>query len=321
MLLQRNIKKPFRGLAITLAALVLGGIISLHLFIDCPFHMPGDLPTPPAGQYIHISIDDCIDVFQDLSLHSDRYRSAFDQPVLHFLMGLHERYGVTVSLYFFYSWDVEAEGRFQLHDMTSRYAEEFSRESDWLKFGFHAKDADAYETLDAEMETLYYESTVQELLRITGSKDSIDHFVRLDRYWADRDVTTALLELDDGIDGLLAADDPSVQSYGLTEQEMEQLYTDDWYIDDYGVAYTPTDIWLEGIENDDEFYRLLSEVATQPRIIVFTHEWLLTSRYPTKAKLKVQRYMKWIAEYGCERNVIFGFPQDDAVLQGGGYTD
>lgn len=48
---------------------------------------------------VHFSVDDTIWLFNDLN--SNNYKSAFEQPVLNFFQGLHQRYGLTVSFYCF----------------------------------------------------------------------------------------------------------------------------------------------------------------------------------------------------------------------------
>lgn len=51
-------------------------------------------------------------------------------------------------------------------DTTDQFKEEFAENADWLRFGFHAKDADAYETIAADEEIEYYNKTISELIRI-----------------------------------------------------------------------------------------------------------------------------------------------------------
>lgn len=215
---------------------------------------------------------------------------------------LHDQYGIVVSFYVFYSWNVE-DGRFNLAEATDRFQEEFSANSDWLRFGFHAKDAPAYETIDAEEELYYYNITIKELLRITGSEDCIDNFVRLDRYYATAEMIEALTETDYGIVGLLTSDNPDRNSYALSGDERIALYDADWYADSNGVQYTPTDIRLEGLEGRAQFRDRLVQVSDQEQIVIFTHEWFLSDK-------NVQKYMKWFAMFGERYQREFAFPED-----------
>lgn len=266
------------------------------------FHMPDSIETNTGG-YLHFSVDDSNSIFEDLTKNAENYKSIFDQPKLKFIKKLHDKYGITCSFYVYFSWDTETDN-FSLSDATERFKEEFTKNADWLRFGFHAKDANAYETITAKEELVYYNKTIDELLRITGSGVCIDNFVRLDRYQADIEMVNLLNSANNGIVGLLCADDPERQSYALSTDEMEQMNSEDWYRGSNGLFYTPTDVRLEKIESNEQFYQDLAEVAGQERIIIFTHEWVLDDE-------NVQKYMAWFAEYANQTGKSFGFPEDN----------
>lgn len=101
----------------------------------------------------------------------------------------------------------------------------------------------------------------------------------------------------------MCADDPERKSYSLSDDEMKLMNHNDWYMDDLGFFYTPTDIRLENIESDKEFYSDLTKIADQERIIIFTHEWRLDDK-------NVQKYMTWFAEYASQIGKTFEFPED-----------
>lgn len=83
-------------------------------------------------------IDDVIWTFRDLT--RDRPASLFDNPFMKVLKTAHDRYGMKVQLNVFYRTDFfYGSDEFTLADMTDAYKEEFTAASDWLKFGFHAK--------------------------------------------------------------------------------------------------------------------------------------------------------------------------------------
>lgn len=255
------------------------------------------------GGILHFSVDDSNSIFEDLTLNAEKYDSIFDQPQLRFVKKLNDKYDIAISFYVYYSWDV-SDNRFSLSDATDQFKEEFTENANWLRFGFHAKDADAYTTITAVEELEYYDRTISELIRITGSEKCIDTFVRLDRFQADADMVDYLHSTDNGIVGLLCADDNNRQSYALSSVEMELMKAEDWYADAYGVYYTPTDIRLESIDSDEKFYQDLAEIASQERIIIFTHEWVLNDK-------NVQKYMTWFAEYAYQAGKPFGFPEDN----------
>lgn len=145
--------------------------------------------------------------------------------------------------------------------------------------------------------------TMRELLRITGSDNCIDNFVRLDRYVATADMIEALRAAENGITGLLTADSQDRDSYALSADERSVLYNKDWYMDTSGLNYTPTDIRLEGINNRKQFCDNLRHVSDQKQIVIFTHEWILYEK-------NVQNYMKWFAMLGNKYQLEFAFPED-----------
>lgn len=251
-------------------------------------------------KYCHFSIDDSISIFEDLTKNKNSYDSIFDQPIISFFKQLHEDYGIVVSFYVFYSWDLNQNG-FDLSKSTDKYVREFEDNSDWIRFGFHAKDADAYENLTSEIEKEYYQKTIKELERIVGKKSIDSSFLRLDRYIADEKTIVELEHL--GVKGLLTAPDKNRVSYALTEYERELCYYSDWYVDKYGMQYTPTDIQIENIENDSEFYESVNGLSNQPRIEVFTHEWALEEKY-------VKKYLIWYSYAIKCNNIEFVFPHE-----------
>lgn len=249
--------------------------------------------------YCHFSIDDSISIFEDLTNNENIYDSIFDSPNLGFVKELHDQYDIKISFYVYYSWNM-TNSSFDLSKATGKFLEEFNCNSDWLRFGFHAKDAVAYETLTASTEEEFFKLTVQELKRIVG-EDSIDYFLRLDRYVADIDTVKALKN--NGVKGLLAAPSPERKSYSLSSEETKQCYQNDWIIDKYEMAYTPTDVQIENINNDEEFYETIQNMVEQPRVELFTHEWILND-------LNVKKYMTWYAYVFNKNQVRFSFSEN-----------
>ena len=83
-------------------------------------------------------IDDVIWCFRDLT--RQRPASIFDHPFLKGLKEAHDKYGMKVQLNLFCRTDYfYGSDEFCLHEMTDAYKEEFTAASDWLRFGFHAK--------------------------------------------------------------------------------------------------------------------------------------------------------------------------------------
>lgn len=84
---------------------------------------------------------------------------------------------------------------------------------------------------------------------------------------------------------------------------MNELYREDWFEDARGIIYTPTDIRLENIQSDIDFYAKAFSVVDQKRIIIFTHEWQLSSN-------AVKRYMEWFCKMSKQFNINCKFPED-----------
>lgn len=276
--------------------ILLISIFASPYMIRIPFYL---LPSAPDNAYIHFSVDDTIDLFADLTRNEDVYDTIFDQPDLAFFKQLHDRYGVVVTFYCFYSWDVDSGG-FTLADATDSFSDEFSANADWLHFGFHAKDAPAYEFLNADLEEEWYDRTITELIRITGSDACIDHTLRLDRYTADSETVQMLYSK--GIQVLLCPDPASnaTSCYDLAYDEFQHLYEQDWFTKDNFMAYTPTDLRFEAISCNLDLLSSIAQVRDQTNFVVFTHAWFLQDPL-------IRRYITEVAEYGKTAGYNFSF--------------
>lgn len=83
-------------------------------------------------------IDDVIWLMRDLT--RERPVSLFDNFFMKILKRLHEKYGLKVQLNLFYRTDFYyGNDEFTLAQMTDTYKKEWEENSDWIRFGFHAK--------------------------------------------------------------------------------------------------------------------------------------------------------------------------------------
>lgn len=239
----------------------------------------------------HLSIDDSIDFIEDLTKNTAKYKSAFDQPFLALLKKLHDDFGIKMILYFFYT-----KNDFSLADATEEYAKEFEANSDWLKFGFHAVNGYFFEKFNADIEMEFYKKTIKELIRIS-SPANIVYFLRLDRFIANEEAIEKLSKTE--LSGLLIAEQRQKRiNYALSDEETTLCYKNDWYVDKYGIKYTPSDLRIEIIETDDQFYENLCRIASQPQQVIFTHEWATN-------KANVIKYLRMFARYASEVNANF----------------
>lgn len=250
-------------------------------------------------KYIHISVDDTIELFEDISAKD--YLSIFDNSTLKWMKSLHESYGAVFSCYVYYSDD-----DFDLVQCTSKYLSEFEENADWLRFGFHTvNESTDYENSSSEQILHDYQMTITELERIVG-QDAIDNVVRLQGFSGNEDNIKALAQVDNQpIIGLLTADDTRV-SYGLDENSNAYIYShDEMYSPEYGVSFISTDLRIEFV---DSITRKIKEFDTDSwnnqlmDLIFFTHEWELNE--PNKKK--IETLVKW----GEENAYCFNFPED-----------
>lgn len=83
-------------------------------------------------------IDDVIWVFRDIA--RQKPVSIFDNPFMNMLKSAHELYGMKVQLNIFMRTDnYYGNDEFSLSEVPNCYKAEFEEASDWLRFGFHAR--------------------------------------------------------------------------------------------------------------------------------------------------------------------------------------
>ncbi len=214
---------------------------------------------------VHISIDDVIEIFKDLTLHENTYKCIWENPILETLKQQHNLYGAVFSLYVYFENDT-----YSIDRTTAKFHDEFKQNSNWLKFGFHAY-SEQRDYCDENEELLYmdYCKTVNELERIVG-EEAIDRMIRIHRFAAGR---KAVGKLEGLIDGLLTADDGRI-SYSLSDGVCKYINGYGHYRDVYGIQYIRTDIRLEWVEGSVK--SLLDHLLLSPErkhFEIFSHEW------------------------------------------------
>lgn len=272
----------------------------IKLFFICTqFSLPKNI-CKNKHAIVNFSIDDGICIFEDLTKNANKYKSIFDNKDLKYLKKMHKKYNLVVSFYLFYSLDVDKDG-FNLGKMTDKYKEEFMQNSNWIKFGYHARDIKAYENISAQEQLNYYNKTIKQIMRITGGGHSIQTFVRLDRYCANQEQIKLLKNANNGIVGLFCADDANTQSYALTQEQTKELYKNHYFKDFTNqIIYLPSDIVLEKIKCDKEFYQLIEQNHNNDVLVAFTHEWLLND-------INVKKYLNYLCKYTKATSKKFSF--------------
>ncbi|MDD3140549.1 MAG: lipopolysaccharide biosynthesis protein [Lachnospiraceae bacterium] len=166
----------------------------------------------------HLSLDDFIIAFEDITENEDKYCSIFDNATFAWMKELHDSYGVVFSCYVFCE-----DGKFRLEDCSTKYYMEFKENADWLRFGFHSIDANTIYNMNTKNKKIGddYSRTIMSLQKIV-SNDAIDNFIRLQSFQGTEEQIEELTELElEPVIGLLTADDGR-QSYYLNKQTNKQ---------------------------------------------------------------------------------------------------
>ena len=165
--------------------------------------------------YVHISIDDVKYCLLNLLNNADTFTTVFSEPFFAKLKYLHEKYGAVFSLYVY-------ECSTTLANVTNKFTEEFTKNSDWLKFGFHSDTLYDYSSATAEVASTDYNNFITKIITLTGGVNSIDRIVRLNMYTGNENVCIALRDCNCGLYGFFTAD--AVRpSYYLSENQRNYL--------------------------------------------------------------------------------------------------
>lgn len=251
------------------------------------------------SKFAHISIDDFILAFKDIT--ENDYNSIFENNTFKELKRLHDLYGVVITCYSFYS---DSKG-FDLSKCTSKFKNEFSENADWLKFAFHSNDGlRDYGYLPSFVIENDYNKVNKELLRITGTYESIDKIIRLQGYYGNKENIIKIKENQFGIMGLLSAEDKR-KNYYLDNNQNSYLYEYDYYYED-NINFFKTDIRLEKIKDVDiSFNELIEDEKNNEIIIIFTHEWELYQK-----ENKVINNLDKLCEKIKNSGYVFDYPMN-----------
>ncbi|MBQ3448436.1 MAG: hypothetical protein IJG34_00850 [Synergistaceae bacterium] len=245
-----------------------------------------------------MSLDDVIQIFRDITIHENDYVSIFENDTLRFLKKLHDKFGTVISCYCFFR-----SGDFALSQCTDKFRDEFMKNSDWLKFGFHAFDPET--TYGNEYTGSIrddYDSVIENLISITGDT-CIDSVIRL-HYFAGslseiKSLTSSPLC---PLRGLLCADDRR-PSYYLNEAQNEYIYSHDYFRDDInGIDFYATDLRAEFIKSVSKKISEFKSSSWNNQLgilTLFSHEWALNP--------KTKCVIESLCEYAKNNNYVFTF--------------
>ena len=122
--------KPKRVFILSLVVLLVCNCVFTSLIYKYRTIFPDDFYfTGGKKAYIHFSVDDTVMIFDDLTKNEKEYVSIFENEILSSCKKLHDKYNAVFSFYCFYDFmDI------CLKQATDKYAEQFTANSDWLKF-------------------------------------------------------------------------------------------------------------------------------------------------------------------------------------------
>ncbi len=232
---------------------------------------------------IHISIDDSIEIFDDLTKNQNNYKTIFDNSLLYKLKQLNKNYDAKFTLYCF----GEINNK-NLKNMTGKYIKEFEENSYWLKFGYHALSP----TIDS-ITYKEYDQMMSNLTKIVG-KTSITNTLRLEKFLGKESFINSVNEYSKftKIKTLLGADTLFRTDYWLNNKENIKLFKDEKIVSNNINIYN-TDLRLEKVYN---IKRYINKLANDNNLIVFTHEWALDDN---------MEKLEFICEYAKDNNYKF----------------
>ena len=184
------------------------------------------VPDFKDSKYMHISFGDVSHSL--LRLKNAEYTSLYEEPFFAWLKSLHDAYGAKFSIYAYVNI---------LEQVPDTYKEEFAAAKDWLKIGLHAKDmSSSYAGLKYDTGVTVWNRFAENVLRITGTYDSIDRMPKLENFAGSREVLRGMKEADlnseykYGAIGFVA-NIGDTSTYYLDATAWNTLHTDDFYID------------------------------------------------------------------------------------------
>ena len=262
---------------------VINCILALFLVVGMVACGEDKTHSTVSGGYVHFSVDDATQIFQDITLH--QYESIFEQPILNELRKLNELYDIKCTLYLY-----ENLGEYNISQMSDIYRDEFGNNAEWLKLGFHGYDENNPEESGISQQQFEgsYIRVCEEIKRFAG-EESLTQTLRL-HYWYATEEWIDFLDLN-GVQAVLCPDS-SIIGYDLTEDENDILNQSKYGVYEDNIIYYKTDVRYENIE---KVRKAFDHYKEDQIIVVFTHAWC----YEENAT-KIEDSMKWITDNGYQ---------------------
>lgn len=247
---------------------------------------------------LHLSVDDVVACLRELG--EGDHATPWTQPTFAFLRDLHARAGLVVSLYPFLR-----DGGWALEDVPARHRGAFAEASGWLRFGFHAFDAGtAYGAGGASAAAArdHYARFVAAVRGFAG-RASLDRLPRVHRFQGRLGAVRAWRDAEDGVVGLLTADDDRPEVYHLGAALRARVRAAGHAVDAAERLHLVAS--LPRLERGGDVAALLDATAAwgdRPRCL-FTHE-------PDLGDAAVRARIEAAVAWAARRGVGWAFPQD-----------
>ncbi len=230
---------------------------------------------------IHFSVDDTIDIFKNLTYNN--YQSCFEEPVLSFFKELSLKYGFKVSLYCFY----EDDYGFNLSGCTEKYRDEFKGNSDWLKFGFHARNRKSDYSKCSRESFLKDIKEVYDSLKKIVSEEALTYNVRLGFGKGTEECIKVFKLHYPQFSILYGVDDERIE-YHLTNEENNLLLENgNYYHKRTGITVKLSELRLEKQTNLEDY---LNTMQKRESYAFFTHEVHLENKNVKESIVKLSAY-------------------------------
>lgn len=241
-----------------------------------------------VSNVIHFSVDDTIAVFENLT--KEDYSSCFEEPVLAFFKSLNDQYGLKVTMYCFY----ESSSGFCLGDVPDKFRDEFRKNKDWLRFGFHGRNCDSkYHECDVETFVRETELVYENLERIV-SPDAISYNVRLGFATGNFACINAFKKKYPLFQILYGVEDKRIEYY-LTQEENDSLIEQGAFFEEkVGITIKLSELRLEMQEDMERYLNLLPD---REDYAFFTHEQCFASE---SQRDKVKRNMVSLCKFASK---------------------
>jgi hypothetical protein len=208
---------------------------------------------------------------------------------------------------------------FSLANCTNKFADEFTENYSWLRFGFHSIDnyTNYNNTITAEQALSDYNTMITELIRITGSVKCIDTCIRTQSFSGTKADCEAWRDAPCGINGFLTSDYgetngsenfQTTSGYYLTNTQYTRCgYKGRYFDPETELFFFPSNLRMDSTSSTN-MIAYLNKFNTATRynrshmMIMYAHENQWGNDYP----VRIEKACQWALENGYE----FIFPMD-----------